>query len=157
MHAAGVRLPDAPPGAQVQELLSRRRQVEPLPRLDSLDVGQSFVISRIPEIQSREMESVLRIPSGQIAVMGGLMQDSINNNVDTIPGAASVPLFGNLFQNRNDTATKTELVIFLRPQVIRQAGIDGDFKGMKDQLPDRDFLKKQIGPRSLSSTGGGEN
>jgi MSHA biogenesis protein MshL len=116
------------------------------------------VTSRVPEIQSREMESVLRIPSGQIAVMGGLMQDSINNNMDTIPGAASLPLFGNLFQNRNEIATKTELVIFLRPQVIRDASIDGDFRGMKNQLPDREFLKKQIGPQPLSQTSGsGEN
>jgi general secretion pathway protein D len=122
------------------------------------DLAKANVTSRIPEIQSREMESVLRIPSGQIAVMGGLMQDSINNNTDTIPGAASLPLFGNLFQNRNETATKTELVIFLRPQVIRDASIDGDFRGMKNQLPDREFLKKQIGPRSLSLTSGsGEN
>jgi general secretion pathway protein D len=114
------------------------------------------VVSRVPQIQSREMESVLRIPSGQIAVMGGLMQDNINNVTDTIPGAASIPLFGNLFQNRNETSTKTELVIFLRPQVIRDASIDGDYRGMKNQLPDREFLKKQIGPRPLFS-GSGEN
>jgi general secretion pathway protein D len=120
------------------------------------DLAKAGVTNVVPEIQSREMESVLRIPSGQIAVMGGLMQDSITNNTDTIPGAASLPLFGNLFQNRNETSTKTELVIFLRPQVIREAGIDGDFRGMKNQLPDREFLKKQIGPRPLFS-GSGEN
>jgi general secretion pathway protein D len=124
---------------------------DPNPALKLADVT-----SRVPEIQSREMDSVLRIPSGQIAVMGGLMQDSINNSLDTIPGAASVPLFGNLFQNRNEVSTKTELVIFLRPQVIRDASIDGDFRSMKEQLPDRDFLKKQIGPRSLSQTSGAE-
>ena len=110
------------------------------------------VVSRIPEIQSREMESVLRIPSGQIAVMGGLMQDGINNAVDTVPGVSWLPLIGNLFQNRNETTTKTELVIFLRPQVIREASIDGDYSGMKAQLPDRDFLKKQLGPPAGSFT-----
>jgi general secretion pathway protein D len=120
-------------------------------------LAQNNVVSQIPQIQSREMESVLRIPSGQIAVMGGLMQDAINNNSDTIPGAASLPFIGKLFQNRNDTATKTELVIFLRPLVIRDASIDGDYRGLKSLLPDKDFMKKQIGPQSPISTAGGDH
>ena len=110
------------------------------------------VISRIPEIQSREMESILRIPSGQIAVMGGLMQDGINNNADTVPGAASLPFFGNLFRNRVETTTKSELVIFLRPLVIRDASIEGDYRGMKDLFPTSDFLKNQVGPAKFPAT-----
>ena len=81
--------------------------------------------------------------------MGGLMQDGISNNDDTVPVLASLPLVGNLFQNKNDNTTKTELVIFLRPQVIRDASIDGDFKNLKTLLPDENFLKKQIGPQKL--------
>lgn len=112
-------------------------------------LAQLNVVSRVPQIQSREMESVLRIPSGQIAVMGGLMQDAINNNDDTVPGVASLPLIGRLFQNRNELATKTELVIFLRPLVIRDASVEGDYRGLKSLLPDKDFLKRQIGPDAL--------
>jgi MSHA biogenesis protein MshL len=117
-------------------------------------LAQVNVVSRIPQIQSREMESVLRIPSGQIAVMGGLMQDAINNNDDTVPGLAALPFLGKLFQNRNDLATKTELVIFLRPLVIRDASLDGDYRSLKSLLPDKNFLNKQIGPKLPVPAGG---
>lgn len=117
------------------------------------NLAQANVVSRIPQIQSREMESVLRIPSGQIAVMGGLMQDGISNNDDTVPGLASLPVIGNLFANKVDTTNKTELVIFLRPQVIRDASIEGDYRNLKTLLPDSDFLKKQIGPPKLNELG----
>ena len=96
----------------------------------------------IPQTQTREMESILKIENNQIAVMGGLMQDEAKNNTDAIPGLSDIPLAGNLFKNRNDTKTKTELVIFLRPSVIKDASISGDFSAYRDMLPDQDFFKE---------------
>jgi general secretion pathway protein D len=101
------------------------------------------IVSRIPQLQTREMESVLKIENNQIAIMGGLMQDEINNLTDTIPLLGDVPVAGNLFKNRNDTKTKTELVIFLRPVVIKDASIDGDFGAYRSNLPDANFLKPE--------------
>ena len=49
------------------------------------------VVSLVPVIQTREMESVLRVQSGQVAVLGGLMQDAVTNIEDTIPGRARPP------------------------------------------------------------------
>jgi len=106
------------------------------------DLANAGVINRIPEIQTREMESILRVESGQIAVMGGLMQDQINNLTDAIPGLSKIPGVGELFKQRNDTSTKTELVIFLRPMVIKDASIVGDFSAYRDMLPDQDFFKE---------------
>ena len=80
------------------------------------------VRSRVPQLQTRELESMLKIGNNQIAVMGGLMQDEINNQTDGIPGLGRIPVAGNLFKNRNDTKSKTELVIFLRPVVIKVRG-----------------------------------
>jgi general secretion pathway protein D len=100
------------------------------------------VQNRIPEIQTREMESIIKIDSGQIAVMGGLMQDEINNLTDAVPGVSDIPLAGELFKHRNDTSTKTELVIFLRPVVIKDASINGDFSAYRDMLPDQNFFKE---------------
>jgi MSHA biogenesis protein MshL len=94
----------------------------------------------IPEIQTREMESIIKVESGQTAVMGGLIQESIDKNSSEIPFLARIPLIGNLFQNRNDTTTKTELVIFLRPVVIKDASINGDYKGFSNNLPNADFF-----------------
>ena len=100
------------------------------------------VVNRIPQTSTREMESVLKIENNQIAVMGGLMQDDVNNLTDAIPGASSIPLLGNLFKNRNETSTKTELVIFLRPVVIKDASVNGDYAEFRDSLPNADFFKE---------------
>ncbi len=105
--------------------------------------GITAIVNRVPEIRTREMESIIRINSGQIAVLGGLMQDEINNVSDGIPLLDEIPLAGNLFKNRNDNKTKTELVIFLRPVVIKDASIDGDFSPYRSNLPDANFLKPE--------------
>ena len=105
------------------------------------------VISRIPVTSTREMESILKIENNQIAVMGGLMQDEATNNTDAIPGLSNIPVAGNLFKNRNDTITKTELVIFLRPVVIKDASINGDFSAYRNALPDQNFFKEPAGDK----------
>ena len=99
------------------------------------------VVSRIPQTQTREMESVMKIENNQIAVMGGLMQDEVNNLSDAVPGLVSIPGAGNLFMNRNDNTQKTELVIFLRPVVIKEASLTADYQMFRNNLPDADFLK----------------
>ena len=96
----------------------------------------------IPQTSTREMESILKIENNQIAVLGGLMEDNINKNTNEVPLLARIPLFGNLFQNRDDTTTKTELVIFLRPVVIKSASVDADFREFRNNLPDQDFFKE---------------
>lgn len=101
------------------------------------------ITNLVPEIRTREMESIIRVSSGQIAVLGGLMQDEINNQSDGIPLLANIPFLGNFFKNRNDTKTKTELVIFLRPVIIKDASIDGDYSAYRSNLPDANFLKPE--------------
>ncbi len=104
------------------------------------------VTNPVPEIQTREMESIIKIDSGQTAVMGGLMQDDINYQTDAIPGLGDLPVVGNFFRNRNDTNTKTELVIFLKPTIIRDPSINGDYRSFRDQLPNREFFSGNSGP-----------
>lgn len=90
----------------------------------------------IPEIRTREMESLLQISSGNIAVLGGLMQDEIKNSTDAVPGLSRVPVLGKLFQGKNDSNLKTELVIFLRPTVIKNATLESDeLASYKQYLP----------------------
>ncbi len=100
------------------------------------------VTSLVPVIQTREMESVLRVQSGQVAVLGGLMQDAVTNIEDTIPGVRDIPGLGALLSQRKDINQKTELVIFLRPVVIKDASIDGDYASYRNQLPGADFFSK---------------
>jgi MSHA biogenesis protein MshL len=106
------------------------------------ELALAKVVSRIPQTSTREMESVLKIQNNQIAVLGGLMEDNMNKLTDEVPLLARIPLLGNLFQNRNDTTTKTELVIFLRPTVIKSASVDGDFNAFRSNLPDQNFFNE---------------
>jgi MSHA biogenesis protein MshL len=106
------------------------------------DLARAGVTSLIPVIQTREMESVLRVQSGQVAVLGGLMQDAVTKIEDTIPGVREVPGLGDLLAQRKDLNQKTELVIFLRAVVIRDASIEGDYAGFRGLLPGSDFFAK---------------
>jgi len=100
--------------------------------------------SLIPEIQVREMESVLQINSGNTAVLGGLMQDEIQRNRDKVPGLSELPVLGNAFVGKNDANRKTELVIFLRPTVIQNASLDSQaLAPFKQYLPAQQ-LKKAV-------------
>ncbi len=102
--------------------------------------GCGSITSNIPVIQTREMESLIKVNSGQIAVMGGLIQDRVNNLEDSVPGVSSLGNIGRLFENKNLTNTKSELVVFIRPVIIHDASIDGDYRGYRAFLPDEKFL-----------------
>lgn len=93
------------------------------------------VVSNVPVIQTREMESILKVSSGQIAVMGGLMQDTVSNFKDEVPGASKIPFFGNALALKNESSTKSELVIFMRPIVVKDASLNGDYKHYRYLLP----------------------
>ena len=101
-------------------------------------LASAGIVNRVPQVQTREMESMIKVNSGQIAVMGGLIQDSVADNEDTIPGLSEFPFF----TRRNRGNAKTELVIFIRPLVVRDPSIDGDFRAFRSLAPDEDFIAK---------------
>ncbi len=94
---------------------------DPNPQITNEKLNQG-----IPEIRIREMESLLQINSGNIAVLGGLMQDEIRRNTDKVPGLSEIPGVGKVFTGRNNSNAKTELVIFLRPTVVANASLESD-------------------------------
>jgi MSHA biogenesis protein MshL len=100
----------------------------------SPDLAKAGVANRVPEVQTREMESMMRVQSGDIAILGGLMQDSRDNNSNEIPGLSKLPVIGNLFKYRNEASKKSELVIFLRPTVLTDASLNGDFRDYRASL-----------------------
>ncbi len=96
----------------------------------------------VPQIRTREIESVMRVSSGEVAVLGGLMEDSVNWKTGRVPLVGQIPLIGELFNTRNNAATKSELVIFLRPVIIRDPSLSGDYAGYRSQLPGDDFFSQ---------------
>jgi general secretion pathway protein D len=110
----------------------------PALRTDPKD-PKSTIKSEIPEVQVREMESVLQLLSGQTAILGGLMQDTVQRNTDQIPGLGNIPRLGEAFQFRNDNVQKTELVVFIRPVVVNNPSINSDeLKHLRQFLPEVD-------------------
>jgi len=102
----------------------------------------------VPIIRSREFESVLRIPSGSTAILGGLMEDKFEGNRGGLPVLSRIPFFGDLVSFRDDTSSKRELVIFLRPVVIRDASLEGDLADYRRYVPDSQFFRdtRPFGP-----------
>jgi len=97
-------------------------------QFNSLGVEISPAIpSLIPQIQVREMESVLQAGSGQTIILGGLMQDDVRRDRDAVPGLGRLPSpASDVFSFRDEAVSKTELVIFLKPTVISNPSLDSD-------------------------------
>ena len=67
----------------------------------------------------RSIESSVLVEDGAIVVLGGLLQDDYGNSQERVPGLGDVPFFGNLFRSESRSRKKTNLMVFLRPVVVR--------------------------------------
>ncbi|MGI9046252.1 MAG: secretin N-terminal domain-containing protein [Burkholderiales bacterium] len=100
------------------------------------------VTNLIPEIQAREMESVLRVGSGQTVVLGGLMQDDVRRNRDGVPVLSQQPVIGDVFSFRDEAVVKSELIIFLRPVVVANPSLESEeLKSLQRFLPSSSSAK----------------
>lgn len=122
----------------------------------SLIVNNQRISNQVPEIQVREMESVLQVASGQTVILGGLMQDDQRFIREQVPVLGDARDVGELFRFRNERAAKTELVIFLKPTIIRDPSINGDYRDFRHQLPTSTFFAPGSGQsgKSVSSPEG---
>ena len=96
----------------------------------------------IPEIQVREIESLLQVKDGHTVVLGGLMQNEHESQKDGVPGLSRIPKLGNLFSYTRDKVVKTELVIFLRPTIISK----GSAPAASAKLSDYYDFAEESGP-----------
>ena len=104
----------------------------------SPDLAAADTVNQVPQIQVREMESVLKVNNGQIAVLGGLIQDSVRQDSNRVPLLSDLPVLGDAFFKSHDNEyTRSELVIFLRPLVIDNPSIDADLSGYRPFLEER--------------------
>ncbi|BBN60066.1 type II secretion system protein GspD, partial [Hydrogenovibrio marinus] len=99
------------------------------------ELAKQNVKSEIPVVQEREMDSVLKLRDKQTAIIGGLIQDTHDNQKQGVPFLSSIPWLGDLFTYRDDTVKKTELIIFIRPIIVNNPDIDnGDLKSVRKFL-----------------------
>ena len=113
----------------------------------------------------RAIESNVIADDGQIIVLGGLIEDSTSDNEDKVRGLGDIPLLGNLFKSRGRTRNKTNLMVFLRPVVVRGREDTGSltldrYEYMRAtgaaQLPEATPLLKDLGVPALPALNQGQ-
>jgi general secretion pathway protein D len=67
----------------------------------------------------RSIETNVLVDDGQIVVLGGLIEDRMTDGVEQVPGLGDIPVLGQFFKYRNRTGKKTNLMVFLKPTVLR--------------------------------------
>ncbi len=102
------------------------------------------ISSQVPIVSVQEMDSIISIPSGDVAILGGLLEDRTVSEENGVPVLGELPLFGSMFKNHNDRVQKTELIVFLKATIVNNAkdtihNTDKDFYRMFSQ--DRRPLK----------------
>lgn len=74
-----------------------------------------------PTTNKRAIESSVLVNDGAVVVLGGLLEDKFARNEDKVPVLGDIPLLGNLFKSQSRYAVKTNLMVFLRPVIVRDA------------------------------------
>jgi general secretion pathway protein D len=67
----------------------------------------------------RNIKTTILMDDGGIIVLGGLMKDTVSESEDSVPGLGAIPIIGNLFKSRTGSRQKTNLLVFLRPTILR--------------------------------------
>jgi len=75
----------------------------------------------------RSIETTVLVEDGSVVVLGGLLQDQFAGNDSKVPGLGDVPFFGNLFKSESRNRKKTNLMVFLRPVIVRDAAATDAF------------------------------
>jgi type IV pilus assembly protein PilQ len=86
-------------------------------------VGQTVVIagSQYPAIDTKSVQTQIAVNNGDTAVIGGIYEETVNNDVTKVPFLGDLPLVGYLFKTTNKAVEKTELLIFLTPRVVKES------------------------------------
>jgi MSHA biogenesis protein MshL len=99
-----------------------------------ITVGNQDVTLPLAQSTVRETDSVIRADSGQIVVIGGLIQNSSEDNNAAVPFFSAIPILGELFKQRRFQSTKSELVILLRPVVAGREQTETDVSASRERM-----------------------
>ncbi len=87
----------------------------------------------------RSIKTTILIEDGGIIVLGGLMQDTVTESEDRVPVLGAIPLLGNLFKSRSGSRQKSNLLVFLRPKILRdQAATEAATATRYNQIRDEE-------------------
>ncbi len=102
-----------------------------------------------PTIQQRKLSTKVIVNDGESIALGGLIQERNSLDRGQVPIVGDVPFFGNLFKNKTDTISRTELIIFIRPRVIRDIH---EARDVTDEFRNKLNFETALAPRRKGKT-----
>ena len=109
-----------------------------------VNANNSTQATLTPTISQRRIHSTVAVMSGQTVLLGGLISDNTQNTRSGIPGLSDIKFLGALFGTADSTKTRSEIIIFIRPQLIRN-GVDA--RAVTEEFRER--LQSMRGTRSI--------
>jgi MSHA biogenesis protein MshL len=105
----------------------------------------------LPSSSTNETDTIVRVTDGNIVAIGGLMQLQSQGSKSGLPGSTNVPLISNLLGNQQQTGNKRELVVLIKPTIIRTA------EDWREQMREsRDRLDELAGARRVITINGAQ-
>ncbi|MBJ7574601.1 type II secretion system secretin GspD [Luteimonas sp. MC1828] len=92
-------------------------------------------------LNKRELETRVLVDDGAIVALGGLLDQSERSTVDKVPLLGDIPIIGNLFRHKSRASDKTNLMIFIRPTIVRSAR-----EAQAMTAPRYDYMVRSQGP-----------
>lgn len=104
-------------------------------RQEVSSIATAVVTQNVPDLilNKREINTTVTVDDGQIVALGGLIDDNERRAIEKVPLLGDIPLLGNLFRSRSQNRTKTNLMVFIRPTIIRTAADAAAMTGDKYQ------------------------
>jgi len=86
----------------------------------------------------RSIKTTILIEDGGVIVLGGLMSDTVTESEDRVPGLGAIPIIGNLFKSRSGSRQKKNLMVFIRPRILRddvqtESLSEGKYNGIRHE------------------------
>ncbi len=88
--------------------------------------GASDIVTK-----KRAIKTSVMVDDGQVVVLGGLIEETVDEDVQKVPLLGDIPLLGNLFKSRTSDVTKTNLMVFIHPVILRDSAITSNYTNSK--------------------------
>ena len=103
--------------------------------------GSSSTQNLTPTISERKIRSSVIVASGQTVLLGGLISDQEQDANNSVPILSDIPIIGNIFKQKDRTKTRTELIVFIKPQIISNSVdahmVADEFRSKLDMMRDQ--------------------
>jgi pilus assembly protein CpaC len=110
------------------------------PEVSALDYANGLTVDgfTVPGLDVRRVQTEVELQNGQSFAIAGLLDNRLTETINKIPGLASIPLLGKLFQSRSTSKTNTELLVLVTPELVRPVPAGGATPGL---VMPKEFLK----------------